>query len=95
MRIGAAGSIRAAARAWIGQHSGPAPQLRRAGDPPARLCAACRAEPARPRRLAQGLDGLLGDGAPVVPAPSPTLAAARAFAEGNRLLAGLRVDRRA
>ncbi len=89
-----AGVSATAARCWIGCHPGRHAAARR--DP--RSCdSACRgpgAAPSAPRRLAQTLDGLLvASGA--LPAPARITAAARAFAEGNGLIPGLRVNRRA
>ncbi len=89
-----AGVSASAARCWIDWQAGPHAAAR----PTPRGCdGPCRgpgAAPSAPRRLAQSLDGLLAiPGA--LPAAARAAAAARAFAEGNGLLPGLRVNRRA
>ena len=84
----------ASARCRIDPRGGPPATPRR--DRPG--CGAdCRrqgAAPPAPRALAQGLEALLAAGPPP-PASARITAAARAFAEGNGLFTGQRVNRRA
>ncbi len=53
---------------------------------------AVAAAPPVPRRVADGLEALLSDGAALA-APSPVLSAARAFGAGSGIIAGQIIDR--